>query len=111
MYCKDILPRITDYDYKIIKSIYQPTTTTPFNRLSYEFIFQFRWWFSMKRIALFLGVSVRHLYRIMEARVDNGKHHQLAILLIKLHQSPDYETFINWCQNAKIYIRRVIVDE
>lgn len=103
MYTKDIKPNISALDYSIIKPLV-PYELLP-SLVTTNFIFFARQYFTMTIIASWLGVSVRHLYRLLNKTVDTSKDKKLIILLRHILLSNDYNTFIKNCFIDKIIVR------
>lgn len=107
MYTKDINPKISERDFRFIRSIY--ITNGPFDNrnLTVNFIKIMKPYFKMRFIANWLGVSIRHLYRLLSDGFDVSKDLRLFYLINNIIYTDDYETFIKYCNFDKIIITGV----
>lgn len=110
MYTKEINPIIDKADYNTIKLIiggrrFADQHMLCTYRLTYDFILILRRYYKMKDIAKILGVSVRHLYRILNQVTDFSKNDQIKILIAKLAYAYNYSYFLVDCYNHGIHVR------
>jgi len=110
MYTKEINPIIDIADYHTIKSIigsrrFADQHMLCTSRITYDFIQILRRYYKMKDIAKILGVSVRHLYRILNQVTDFSKNDQIKILIANLTYAYNYSLFLVDCYNHGIHVR------
>lgn len=112
MFNKEINPIISAqmYEFMRLNMMFKPSDVK-FESLSYYFIKAAREFFKMKRIAMTLGVSQRHCYRILDAQADYSKGFKINQLIVNLILSRDYQHFITLCNRDKIIVRGGLYSE
>lgn len=110
MYTKEINPIIDKADFNTIKSIlggrsFADRHLLCTSHITYDFIQALRRYYKMKDIAKILGVSVRHLYRILNQVSDFSKNDMIKILITNLSLAYNYSLFLVDCYNYGIHVR------
>ena len=104
MYNKEIKPIISEMYYDAIKTFLGDNIDMSYQRITFSFIKEGRRYFRMKTISILLGVSVRHLYRILLVGSDHTKGNKITNMIHHLFNSKDYKTFIELCYESGISI-------
>lgn len=106
MYTKEILPRISKTYYHAVKEFLKDDIALNYrlNDLSYEFIINAKRYFKVKQIALLLGVSIRHIYRILAWQEDFTKGSRINKLVYNWFASHDFDDFVKRCYEDAIDI-------
>jgi len=105
MYTKEINPRISERDFRFIKAVYKSYGKMTYCEVTIDFIFTLRRIFKMRHVAQWLGVSVRHVYRLLKAEHDQSKANRLFYLINNITSQDDYKTFVEVCANDGIEVK------